>query len=151
MSDSRQGNEGSEAMKRVVSGLGAAVLCTIIVSAAFGQSAPLVQKSPDAGEITRIAQERGFVRVIVQFDRQISAAQVRPDAAAIHALRSAVAAAQDQIISSHFGSVANPASGPGFERGLTRFETTPGFAVNVTPAELDQLAADPRVTIINFD
>jgi subtilisin family serine protease len=138
-------------MKRAVSGVCAAILCTIIASAAFGQSAPLVQKSPDAAEVTRIAQERGFVRVIVQFDRPASATQVRPDAASIQALRSGVAAAQDQIISSHFGSVANPSSGQGFGRGLTRFETTPGFAVNVAPAELNQLAADPRVMIINFD
>jgi subtilisin family serine protease len=118
---------------------------------AFAQSVPLTQKSPDASEITQIAQDKGYVRVIVQFDRPASAAQVRPDTAGIQALRSAVAAAQDQIISSHFGSPASPASGPGFDRALTRFETTPGFAVNVTSAELNQLAADPRVLVINFD
>jgi serine protease len=132
-------------------GMCATLIGVVLGSAAFGQSAPLVQKSPDAGEIARIAQERGFVRVIVQFDRPASVAQIRPDAAGIGALRAAVATAQDAIISSHFGSVTSPTSGPGFDRGLTLFETTPGFAVNVTPAELDQLAADPRVRVINFD
>jgi subtilisin family serine protease len=132
-------------------GLCATLLGVTFGAAAFGQSAPLTQKSPDAGEIARIAQERGFVRIIVQFERPASTAQVRPDGAGIETLRAAVAAAQDQIIASHFGSSANPASPQSFERALTRFETTPGFAVNVTPAELNSLAADPRVTVINFD
>src|SRR4051794_635576 len=94
----------------------ATLIGVTVAGTAFGQTAPLRQKSPDAGEIARIAQERGFVRVIVQFDRPASAAQVRADATGIGALRSAVAAQQDAIISTHFGSVSTPSSGPGFDR-----------------------------------
>ena len=40
---------------------------------------------------------------------------------------------------------------PGFDRGLTKFEITPAFAASVTAAELQALAADPRVQTINLD
>ena len=62
-----------------------------------------------------------------------------------------MAATQDGIIASHFGSATNPTQGQGFNRSLTRFPITPGFAVNVTLAELQALAADARVTRINYD
>jgi hypothetical protein len=39
----------------------------------------------------------------------------------------------------------------GLERGLIRFNLTPGFAVNVSTAELAALAADPRVKTITLD
>ena len=45
----------------------------------------------------------------------------------------------------------SPTQGQGFDRGLSRFQITPGFAVNVSPAELQALANDPRVTRINYD
>ena len=56
-----------------------------------------------------------------------------------------VAAMQDAIIRSHL------AGRPGIRRAITKFELTPAFAVNVTAAELEALAADPRVKAINPD
>jgi sRNA-binding regulator protein Hfq len=54
---------------------------------------------------------------------------------------------QDSILSTHFGS-ANPPASQGFDRGLTRFEITPGFALTVNGAELEALAGDSRVITI---
>jgi subtilisin family serine protease len=121
-------------------------------SAAWGQvSAALSQKSGEAAEIVSLAQRDGSVRVIVMFDSPVPASEIRPDSASLAAVKARVAAAQDLIISSHFGSATNPAPGSGFERGLTRFEITPGFAISVTTTELEALAADPRVVHIQYD
>jgi hypothetical protein len=119
-------------------------------SAAAAQTA-LSQKAPEAAEMLAIAQRDGHVRIIVQFAPPVPAGEIRPDPASIAAVKSRIAAVQDTIISAHFGSAQNPASGQGFERGINRFDVTPGFAVNVTGAELQELASDPLVTIINYD
>src|SRR2546421_8889575 len=130
-----------------------AVACMLLIgfaSAAAAQTA-LSQKAPEAAEMLAIAQRDGHVRIIVQFAPPVPAGEIRPDPASIAAVKSRIAAVQDTIISAHFGSAQNPASGQGFERGINRFDVTPGFAVNVTGAELQELASDPLVTIINYD
>jgi subtilisin family serine protease len=121
-------------------------------SAAWAQvSAALSQKASAVDELLSIAQRDGSVRVVVQFEPPVPPNQVSPDAAGVAAVRASVAAAQDALISAHFGNATSPAPAPGVERGLTRFEITPGFALSVTAAELDSLAADPRISRIQYD
>jgi subtilisin family serine protease/sRNA-binding regulator protein Hfq len=87
----------------------------------------------------------------VMFAPPVPANQLKSDATSVANARARVAAAQDGILTTHFGSAANPAQGVGFDRGITRFPITPGFAINVTLQELEALAADARVTRINHD
>jgi subtilisin family serine protease len=123
-----------------------------LASAALAQiPGALSQKSPDAAEIVARVQQMGRVRIIVMFQPPVAPSEVRPDAASIAAVKAQVAAIQDAIIAAHFGSAAAPRPGPGFARGLARFEITPGFAVTVTRAELEALAADPNVASIHYD
>ncbi len=130
----------------------AAAIPLALGSAASAQvAAALSQKAPEAAEIAAIAQNEGHVRVIVRFQPPLAASALTPDATTLSAVRAGVAATQDAIISSHFGSAGSSASGAGPARGISRFDLTPGFAVNVTGAELQALAADPRVTAINYD
>jgi hypothetical protein len=114
-------------------------------------SATLSQKSGDAAEVVAIAQREGHVRVVVQFAAPVPPSQIGRDPAALANAQAQVAAMQDAIIAGHFGSATAPSSGIGFERGLTRFSLTPGFAVNVSVAELEALAADGRILHIQFD
>ena len=134
----------------------AAALATAAVVGLWGSSlaqpsAVLAQKASEADEIFAIAQSRGNVRIIVQFESPVPPGQMRTDAAGIASVRSQITTIQDAIITTHFGSATNPRTAPGFQRGITRFEITPGFAVNVTAAEMEALAADPRVKYINYD
>jgi hypothetical protein len=117
---------------------------------ATAQSAPLAQKAVDATALAATAQQKGKVRVIVMFAPPVAPNDMRHDAASIANVQAQVAAIQDAIIARHFGT-ANPSSGPSFERGLTRFSITPGFAISVTPAELEALAADSQVISIQED
>src|SRR5262249_27109360 len=57
-------------------------------------------------------------------------------------------AAQDAILITHFGP---PSQLTGAERALKRFDITPGFAINATPAQIEALAADDRVVTIEID
>jgi hypothetical protein len=129
----------------------AALLLLGLASTALAQTDALLQKAPEAAEITAIADQNGYVRIIVSFESPISANQIRPDATSIANLKAQVAAGQDGILATHFGSATNPSPGAGFARGLNRFDITPGFAINVTRAELEALAADARVQRINYD
>ena len=117
---------------------GAAALLCGLVSGAMAQDSRLAQKAPEAAEMLAAAQRQGHVRVIVQF-------QLPANPGNIDAMKAQVAAMQDAIISSHLGARVP------FERGLTKFEITPAFAASVTAAELEALAADPRVQTINLD
>jgi len=128
----------------------AAVFWLSLISAAMAQTS-LFQKATEAAEIVAIAQRQGYVRVIVQFESPLPPDQIRPDPASIATVKARVAAVQDAIIATHFGSVTDPKPGHGFAREIKRFEITPAFAVNVTTAELEALAADPRVKSINYD
>ena len=123
----------------------------LVASMAIAQTAdPLTTKSAHAAELMAIAQREGHVRVIVTFDAPLPPSQVKSDPATIAIIKAGVASQQDAIIAQHFGS-ASPAAGQGFNRGLSRFEITPGFAANVAPSELQALAADPRVRTIAYD
>src|SRR5262249_36692743 len=57
-------------------------------------------------------------------------------------------AAQDAIVTSHIGEPSQ-LSGP--NRAFSRFDVTPGFAINATAAEIDALANDARVVSIEID
>ena len=111
-------------------------------------SAELAQKAPDASTIAATAEQQGHVRIIVQFS---GPDQPMRDAASLASVKAQIASIQDAIVASHFGSATNPTPGAGFQRGLLQFDITPMFAVNVSKSELDALAADPRVTVINLD
>jgi hypothetical protein len=116
-----------------------------LASAAMAQiPGALSQKSPDAAESVARVQQNGRVRIIVMFQAPASVSEVRPESESIAAAKAQVAAIKDAIIAAHFGSATAPRPGPDFARGLTRFEITPGFAVTVTRAELEALAAYPN-------
>ena len=139
-------------MKASAGSVLAAIVFFAPASATAAQvSAALSQKAPDAAEMVATAQAKGFVRVIVRFQSPVAANEIRPDAASIAAVSAKIAAVQDTIIAAHFGSATSPVAGAGFSRGISRFTMTPGFAVNVTRAELEALAADPLVSMINYD
>jgi hypothetical protein len=124
----------------------------ILSGVSLAQVSPqLASKATDASALTDAAQQQGHVRIIVQFSAPTLADQPTRDAAAIATVKTQIASIQDTIIASHFGSAANPAPGAGFPRGLLRFDITPMFAVNVSKAELDALAANPLVTAIHLD
>ena len=128
-----------------------ALLLLGLASNAVAQTDALWAKATEAAEITAIAQQNGHVRVIVLFDSPVPPAQLKSDPSSVANAKTQVAAARDTIVSWHFGSATSPTQGQGFDRGLSRFQITPGFAVNVSPSELQALANDPRVTRINYD
>jgi subtilisin family serine protease len=128
-----------------------ALLLLGLASKGLAQTDALWLKASEAAEITAIAQQNGHVRVIVLFDSPIPPGQLKPDPGSVANAKAQVAAARDAIVSWHFGSATSPAQGQGFDRGLSRFQVTPGFAVNVSPSELQALANDPRVARINYD
>jgi hypothetical protein len=135
-------------------GLGVAAVFLLMIAASMASaqtSDPLAQKAPEAVELMAIAQKDGHVRVIIIFDPPLPPDQVKPDPATIATIKAGVASRQDAIIADHFGSASNAAAGQSFSRALGRFEITPGFAINVSPAELRALAADPRVRSIAHD
>jgi hypothetical protein len=117
---------------------GAAAFVCGLALGAMAQQSQLAQKAPEAAEMLATAQRQGHVRVIVQF-------QPSPNPGNIDAMKAQVAGMQDAIIASHL------AANPGFDRHITKFEITPAFAADVTAAELEALAADPRVKTINLD
>jgi hypothetical protein len=129
----------------------AATFLFVLTMSAMAQSSALFHKAPEAAEIVALAQRQGHVRLIVQFASPVPPEQIRPDPASIADLRAKIAAVQDALIASHFGSASDPRPGQGFARGLVRFDTTPGFAISITLPELEALAADPRVTRISLD
>jgi hypothetical protein len=144
---------GNFSMKSVTAHITLIAMAHLILSGvSLAQVSPqLALKAPDASAIADAAQQQGHVRIIVQFSAPTLSDQPTRDAAAIATVKTQIASNQDAIIGSHFGSATNPTPGAGFPRGLLRFDITPMFAVNVSKAEVDALAADPRVTIINLD
>ena len=136
-----------------VRAVAAAAVLLGLSPAAWAQqiSGTLSQKSPEAAEILSLAQRDGNVRVVVTFDSPVHPSQIKPEPASIAALKTRMKALRDAIVARHFGSAANPRPGQGFARALTHFEITPGFATNVTQAELAALAQDPSITSIQYD
>ena len=137
------------AMRFIIFLLSAIFFSALIAFGAFAQpSSTLAAKAMEADTISAQAVRNGHVRVIVLFEPPVPPSQAQHDAAGIADRKERVAAVRDAIIATHFVSAASPAAGTGFERGITAFEITPGFAVNVSAAELEALAADPRVSSI---
>ena len=129
-----------------------AALCGALIGAAKAQVSPqLAQKAPEADAISAEAAQNGHVRIIVEFAGPVPADQLRPDPQVLGPVRAEIATRQNAIIASHFGSATNPSEGQGFPRGLVRFQITPTFAVNVSPSELDAMAADSAVLRIYYD
>jgi hypothetical protein len=91
----------------------------------------------------------GHVPIIVEFGSPVPSNQIKPDPDSLASLKSKISAIQDAIIAAHFGDAANPQPGRGFDRSLQRFDIAPMFALNVNGAELEALAADPRVVRIH--
>ena len=136
----------------VVNGMLAAVFVLGLATAAMAQpSATLSAKAVDAATITTTAEQQGNVRIIVELASPVPPDEMKPDAASLTSIKARIAAMQDAIIASHFGSASSSSAGKGFARGLRRFDITPGFAVNVDKAEMEALAADPRVLRIHQD
>ena len=143
-------------VSRVMAAVKGAVALAIFLGLATGAAADdvgfLAQKSRDADEIVAAVNRDGHVRVVVLFQSPVSSDEMKsPDRASIDNIKAQVAATQNAIIAQHFGGAKDPAPGHGFARYLTRFEITPGFAISATLAELESLAADPRVRSINLD
>jgi Subtilase family/FG-GAP-like repeat len=137
------------AMTRVA--LAAAVYLVLIGNSDAQVSAQLAQKAPDSEQMAADVAQDGYARVIVQFASPVPADQIKPNPQILAPIKAQIASAQDAIIASHFGSAANPSEGQGFSRNLVRFKISPMFAVNVSMAELNALAADPRVLLIHYN
>ena len=102
----------------------AALLLLGLTSNGLAQTDALSQKATEAAEITAIADQNGYVRIIVLLDSPISTNQIRPDATSIANLKAQVAAGQDGILAAHFGSAANPSPGAGWATSTTLTFTT---------------------------
>lgn len=131
-----------------------ALLCVFgLAPAAMAQASALSEKAAgatSASQMLTIAQQKGYVRVIVMFESPTPPSAIQADPTSIANIKSQVAAARSAILSSHFGNAENPPA-RGFPRGLTSFPITAGFAINVTAQELEALGADSRVLTIQHD
>ena len=127
----------------------AAVLLFALAGTGHAEAAPqaLSLKAPDAAEMVAAATADGGVRVIVEFATSVVAGQIEATAEGVASAEATVAAAQEAILTDHFGSASDPLSA-GFDRALRRMSISPMFAINVSAAELETLANDPRVARI---
>jgi hypothetical protein len=131
-------------------GAAAAMLLATASLAAAQVSPALTTKSGHAAEIISAAQQQGFARVMVLYSTPQSPAHANIGTAAenIQEVASANISAQNAIIESHLSA---PPTFAGADRALQRMTVTPAFAVNATAAEINALAADPRVQAIEID
>ena len=129
----------------------AAAMAAVGISAgnAAEVSAALAQKAPEAATLAANAEADGSVRVIVTFASSVDSSSITP--ADVESVQATVTAGQDAILADHFGSATALSEGQGFARSLQRMIISPAFAINVTGAELDALAADPRVVNVSLD
>jgi subtilisin family serine protease len=111
----------------------------------------LAQKALDAAALLTQAQERGGIRVVIEFEPTLEEREVRPDDESINRVKESIRLRQNEILARHFGDPNNPRPAPGFERSLKRGTISPFFAINVTAVELEQLASDSEVSRINLD
>src|SRR5262249_17441966 len=130
-------------MLALMSTVAAAVVGGMSLPATAQVSDALVAKSPDAAEIQILAQQTGFVRVIVQYSVPAGAARAHLGTANenITVIIQENHDAQTAILVDRIGDPAT-LTGPG--RALTRMDVTPAFAINATVAEIDALAKTPR-------
>ncbi len=113
-------------------------------------SAALQAKGVNAAALLSQAAAKGQVRIIVDYKPPSAAARSALGTAAenMPQIISENQAAQDPILSAHFGS---PAALTGSDRALRRMEISPSFAINASAAEIEALANDDRVTQIRID
>jgi subtilisin family serine protease len=114
----------------------------LAATAALAQS-PLETKARNFSAITADLTAKGKSRIIVKF--AVPASNLRTKAA-MSARKDNVRVGQDSILRAAFGS---PAAAE--RHALTRMSLQPMFALSATRAELDKLAADPRVVAIYRD
>ncbi len=113
-----------------------------VASAALAQS-PLESKAHRLGAISADLQAKGKSRVIVKFALPPSGLRTKTQ---IAARKDAVRSGQDTVLRAAFGSAAAAE-----RHALTRMSIQPLFALSASRAELDRLAADPRVVAIYRD
>ena len=131
--------------------VGLAILLTLALVPANAQapSAALIAKSADAAAIAARAS-LGPLRIIVHHR-----ASSGPGHRTLHtpsenlpAILSENRAAQESIVTAHFGPLA---ALTGRERALRLMGITPAFAINATAAEIEALANNPDVLNIAID
>jgi subtilisin len=114
-------------------------------------SPPLMQKATDPAGLLASADEKGGVRVIVEFESDVSEKDIQPNREVLDRVKSGIRRKQDIIIARHFGDANRPTPPQTFQRDLKRGSISPFFVINVTKSELEVLAADPDVIRINRD
>jgi subtilisin family serine protease len=121
-----------------------AMALAAMTSDGMAQSAKFTAKARNMNAIMSDVQSKGKARVIVEFS--VSAANLMSKGG-LSARKAAVRSGQDAVLASTFGSVAAVSSG----RSLSRMKIQPMFAIEVSLAELEKLAADSRVVGIYSD
>ena len=112
-------------------------------------TASKLESSPKLSQLW--ADPSARTRVIVRFDMPAvaPASTFSSPAEADAAQTSAIHAVQDKILASAFGSVL---AGPAAEdHVLTRMSYSPMFAIYASAAEIEALAANPLVTLVQAD
>ena len=138
----------------LVGGLIAAAAISPVQAAGSSPAIPAataskLESSPKLSQLW--ADPSARTRVIVRFDMPAvaPASTFSSPAEADAAQTSAIHAVQDKILSSAFGSVlAGPAAQ---SHVLTRMSYSPMFAIDATAAEIEALAANPLVTLVQAD
>lgn len=130
---------------------GLLLICIPFADAIAQPSPTLMQKAPDAAELLIGAEDKGGVRVIVEFEPSVPENEIQPTREMLDRVSDDIKRKQDAILSRHFGDPNRPTPSPTFQRDLKRGLISPFFAINVTPLELEALAADPDVSRINKD
>lgn len=123
---------------------GQRVLLTPAVSPAEAASAMVLRSSGPAGSLRSSALRNGTVRVIVGLRVPFAPAMSLP-AAEARQQDAEIAAASTELRQRLAAAIARAPD------GVRSFETLPFMALEVTPAELDRLAADPAVISITED
>jgi peptidoglycan hydrolase-like protein with peptidoglycan-binding domain len=122
--------------------------CT--VKAAANQNFPsqaLQEKAAEAAQIIALAEQEGYVRIVVEGASPVST-ELTSEPTFLQDLKAHNHSIQDAIVMTHFGDPSNLRIEGRFQRGFVRFDYTPTFSINVNRAELEALAADPRVVRI---
>ena len=118
------------------------------------KAAPVAQASGRGGAVSDLAAQarrQGRIKVIVGLDVAMSEDEITPMAAAQE--QASLKSVQDAVIANVFNRRSAMASGASAEDDarVRRYETIPYLSMVVTPAELERLIADGRVTTIQED
>lgn len=113
-------------------------------------SEQLQRKAPDVLDLVAATQQRGLVRIIVEFEPLMSTSEMRPESFQLNRVKAYVRETQDQILTANFGS-REPGPIRGVGRALNRADISPMMALNVDANELEALAKDDRVIRLHHD